>query len=215
MRSLTVNKGNRAQCSAIFIQLRITMSTNIRAKVAYGLSQPNFPVPLQPIISGRDPRVTDYAEVGTEWINRVTNQVWVLTSVVLNQAIWTRVDNTNVNLGLTWSIQAGVGPIALNSNYGYYLTNAGAVTLALPAAAVLGAQIFITTADASAGGAGITITQGAGQYILYGGNASTIGVGGSLDGLNFGNRSLCLQLICTVANTEFTVFNSNFVPNLV
>lgn len=191
------------------------MSTNIRAKVAYGLSEPNFPVPLQPIISGRDPLISDYAAVGTEWINRLTNQVWVLTSVVLNQAIWTRVDNTNVNAGITWSIEPGVGPIALNSNYGYYLTNVAAVGLTLPAAAVLGAQIYITTADASAAAAGFTISQNAGQYIVYGNDTSMLGVAGSLEALNLLQQSITMLLICTVANTEFTVFSSNIIPNLI
>lgn len=191
------------------------MSTNVRSKVAYGLSQPYFNAAQQPILSGRDPIVTDFAEIGTTWINYLTNQVWVLTSVILNQAIWTRIDNTNVNAGITWAIEPGVGPVAMAGNYGYYLTNAAAVALTLPAAAVLGSQILLTTADASAGAAGFTIAQNAGQYIVYGNNASTIGVGGSLDATNFLQVSIVMQLICTVANTEFTVFNSNIIPNLI
>lgn len=191
------------------------MSTNVRSKVAYGLSQPYFRATQTPIISVRDPLATDYAEVGTEWINSTSNQVWVLTSVVLNQAIWTRIDNTNVNAGITWTIQAGVGPIALAANYGYYLTNAAAVALTLPAAAVLGSQIYITTADASAALAGFTIAQNAAQYIVYGDVVSTIGVGGSLNATNMLQQSITMQIICTVANTEFTVFNSNIVPNLI
>lgn len=191
------------------------MSSNQRRKVSYGLSQPYFNVSPLPIVAVRDPLVTDYAEVGTTWINETTDQVWVLTSVVLNQAVWTRVDNSTVNAGITWTVQAGVGPIAMNPNYGYYLTNAAAVTLALPAVAVLGSQIYIATQDASAALAGFTITQNAGQYIQYGDNNSTVGVAGSLDGTNMGQVSLTMQIICTQANTEFTIFSCNFVPNLV
>ena len=186
-----------------------------RAKVSYGLSQPYFNASAQPIVSVRDPLASDFAEIGTEWINGTTNQVWVITSVLNNQAVWTRVDNTNVNLGLTWSIEPGAGPIAMNGNYGYYLTNVGAVTLTLPAAAALGSQIWIATADASAANAGYTINQNALQYIVYDHNTSAVGAGGSLDALNFLQQSLTIVLVCTVANTEFTVFTSNFAPNLV
>lgn len=191
------------------------MSTVQRPKVAYGLSQPYFNASPMPIVVARDPLATDYAEVGTEWINSATNQVWILTSVANNVAVWTRVDNSTVNAGITWSIQAGVGPVALAANYGYYLTNAAAVSLTLPAVATLGAQIYITTADASAPNAGFTIAQNAGQYILFGNDLSTPGVGGSLTAINDLQRSVTMQLICTVANTEFTVFSTNVNPNLL
>jgi hypothetical protein len=194
------------------------MSTNVRSKVSYGLSQPYFSASPQPIVAPRDPFATDYAEIGTEWINSAANHVWILASVVNNVANWMRADNSNANAGINWNITPGVGPVALAANNGYYLTNAAAVALTLPATASLGSQVLITTADASAAGAGFTIAQNAGQYILYNDSESTAGVGGSLDatagGAGFGNISLTLQLICTVANTEFTVFTSNFVPVL-
>lgn len=190
------------------------MSSIQRPKVAYGLSQPYFNVSPIPIVVANDPKVSDFAEVGTEWVNSATNQVWVLTSVVNNQAVWTRVDNSNVNAGITWSIEPGVGPIALNPNYGYYLTNAAAVTLTLPAAAVLGSQIYITTADASAINAGFVINQHAGQYFLYDNATSTVGLAGGLSAINYFNKSIVMQIICTVANTEFTIFSSNIHANL-
>lgn len=193
------------------------MSTNQRRKVAYGLSQPYFNTPQLPIVAMRSPLVTDYAEVGTLWIDESTapHGVWILTDVANNAAQWVRIDNSTANTTVTWAIYAGVGPEALAANYGYYLTNAAAVTLTLPAVAALGSQIFITTANASAANAGFAIDQNAGQYILYAGISSTVGAAGSLQAINLLQRSLVLQLICTVANTEFTVASSNFVPNLV
>lgn len=190
-------------------------STVQRPKVSYGLSQPYFNASPMPITVNVDPKTTNYAEIGTIWINKSTNRSWVLTSVVANAAVWVRMDNSSNNAGITWSTQAGVGPIALASNCGYYLTNAGAVTLSLPVAATLGSQFWIATADASAAGAGFTINQNANQYFLYNDATSTVGAGGSLNAINLGNESIALLVVCTVANIEFTVFSANIAINLV
>jgi hypothetical protein len=41
-----------------------------------------------PILVNRAPTQADFAEVGTLWINPLTNQAWVLTSVITNIANW-------------------------------------------------------------------------------------------------------------------------------
>ncbi len=191
------------------------MAINQRPKVAYGLSQPYFNVSPLPIITNRDPLVTDFAEVGTIWINQTTPTAWLLARVVLNQAVWIEIDNTAAPLGITWHIEAGVGPIVLAENSGYYLTNAAAVALTLPAAAVLGSQIWITTDNASAAGAGFTIAQNAGQYVVLGNDQSTVGVGGRVQAINNLQVSITMILVCTRANTEFTIFSTNINPHLL
>jgi hypothetical protein len=191
------------------------MAINIRPKVAYGLSEPNFAVGPFPIISVRDPFVTDFAEIGTLWINSLTNTVWALTAVVANQAAWVELDSNVANTNITWHTNAGAGPIATAINSGYYLTNAGAVTLNLPVLAAQGSQLYIATDNSSAPGAGFTITQNAGQYIIMGNNVSTPGIGGSIDTLNLFQISITMHLICTVANTEWTIFDTNCNPFFV
>ncbi len=189
------------------------MSTNQRPKVAYGLSQPYFNTTQLPIIVTRDPLVTDFAEVGTIWINQTTPKAWLLAKVVANQAIWIEIDNTASPLGITWHIEAGVGPIVLAENSGYYLTNVAAIDLTLPAAATLGSQIWITTADASAAAAGIRITQGAAQIIRGGGEATGAGAGAKFTIINSLQRAIDVHLICTVANTQWDVVSVNAVAN--
>ena len=191
------------------------MASNQRPKVAYGLSQPNFGVGPIPVTTLRDPLITDFAEIGTLWINKASDKVWVLTSIVLNQAVWTEIDNQTTNVGITWYTDATVGPIALAVNSGYYLTNAAAVATTLPLVSTIGSQIILITSDASAALAGFTITQNANQYIVESANSSTIGVGGSLDATNQLQESITMQLICTVANIEWTVFSTNINPRLI
>jgi hypothetical protein len=189
------------------------MSTNQRPKVAYGLSQPYFNASALPIITTRDPLTTDFAEVGTIWINQTTPKAWLLAKVVANQAIWIEIDNTDAPLGITWHIEAGVGPIVMAENSGYYLTNAAAVDLTLPAAATLGSQIWITTADASAAGAGIRVTQGAAQRIRGAGDITGAGAGAKFSVLDSRKKSVAVLLICTVANTQWDVVSVNAVAN--
>jgi hypothetical protein len=191
------------------------MSVNQRPKVAYSLSQPYFNASPLPIITTRDPFVSDFAEIGTIWINQTTPTAWLLAEIVLNQAVWIEIDNTAAPLGIVWHNIAGVGPQALAANNGYYLQNAAAVALTLPAVATLGSQIYIATFNASAVNAGFTIAQNAAQYIVLGNDVSTPGVGGSLAAIDDRQASITMQLICTIANTEFTVFNTNVNPHLI
>jgi hypothetical protein len=65
------------------------MSVNQRPQVAYGLSQPDFATVSKPISSTRIPTATDFAAIGTIWINTATNAVYILTNVAANSATWT------------------------------------------------------------------------------------------------------------------------------
>jgi hypothetical protein len=186
---------------------------NQRPKVAYGLSQPNFAVGPIPIQSIRDPRTSDFAEIGSVWINSATNNAWMLTSVVNNIAVWQEIDNAGGGGGggLTWHIEPGPGPVAMAPNSGYYLTGAGMTGLVLPLISALGAQIYIATADASVFGFGFAVAQNAGQYILNGANSTTPGIVGGIQTVGVLPRSMTMILICTVANTEWTMFVENNV----
>src|SRR5690606_36550626 len=77
-----------------------------------------------------------------------------------------------------------------------YLSS-GNINLNLPLTAQLGDSIKISNASGN-----FTITQNAGQTIHFGGVDTTTGVAGSITSLN---ANAIIQLICTVADTDWTV----------
>ena len=191
------------------------MPNKIKTNVAYGRYPALINLANEPIVAQRDPNTTsDKYELGQEWINSATDSVWILTSYTAGLPIWTEIDNNNVNLGITWHTNAGLGLIQLAVNAGYTLTNPGAVNTILPVLAVVGSQIFIHDNNAAAANAGFNITQNAGQHILYAGGASVVGIAGGLHAVNNLQQSLSIHLICTTVNTTWTVFTSDFAPLL-
>jgi hypothetical protein len=100
----------------------------------------------------------------------------------------------------TWVEVTGTSQAAA-VNTGYILNNAGLVTLTLPSTAAVG-QIVEA---AGKGSGGWRIAQNAGQTIHFGSANTTTGAGGRLDSTN---RYDCVRLLCTTANTDFTVLSS-------
>jgi hypothetical protein len=87
------------------------------------------------------------------------------------------------------------------SNNGYVADNAGLVTLSLPTTSSFGDQIDIV----GRGAGGWTISQGSGQQIIIGNTSSTVGAGGSVSSTN---RRDSLSIVCTNANTEWTILGA-------
>ena len=83
----------------------------------------------------------------------------------------------------------------------YTMDNAALVTGTLPAAAAVGERIQVI----GKGAGGWAIAQNAGQTIHFGATDTTTGAGGSLASTN---QYDVVELICTVANTDFTVISS-------
>lgn len=111
------------------------MSVSQNINIAYSLSQPLSAIFPSPIVSVRDPRTTDKAQIGTIWVNKSTNDGWVLTSVVSNSATWIGIgggsgefsDLTvtgNANIGTSAGAQIVIGndlgatAVTLNSGTG-------------------------------------------------------------------------------------------------
>jgi hypothetical protein len=92
-------------------------------------------------------------------------------------------------------------------NNGYIADNAGLVTLTLPAVAALGSIIRV----AGKGTGGWSIAQNAGQVIHFGAFDTTPGALGSLSS---NQQYDCVELVCTTANTDFTVVSvmGNLTP---
>lgn len=55
---------------------------------AYALNQPLSRIPLIPIQALQDPTVRNKAPLGTLWVNKLTNEAWILTSIENNEAQW-------------------------------------------------------------------------------------------------------------------------------
>lgn len=83
-------------------------------------------------------------------------------------------------------------------NNGYIANNGGLVTLSLPSTANVGDVIYIV----GKGSGGWKVGQAAGQQIIMGSSATTIGAGGSIASTN---QYDSIALVCTIANTTWTV----------
>lgn len=93
------------------------------------------------------------------------------------------------------------GTVPLVANNGYILNNAGVLVGTLPVTAAVGTIIDIV----GKGAGGWAISQNAGQSINILSSTTTVGVGGSLASTQ---RYNCITLICTVADTQWTVKSS-------
>lgn len=91
--------------------------------VAYGLSDALLEVFPQPIVSTRDPQAGDKAQLGTVWVNKSTNDFFVLTSVVANSATWSSPSNGS---GIFSSLEATTGDIT--ADLGNIVATVGNVT---------------------------------------------------------------------------------------
>lgn len=102
--------------------------------------------------------------------------------------------------GIAWTEVTGTSQ-AMAVDNGYIASNAGLVTLTLPATAVVGDRIRI----AGKGAGGWRCGQNAGQTINFGNTATTAGVAGYIDSTN---RYDALELLCITANTTWVALSS-------
>lgn len=194
------------------------MSKQTQVQRAYGQYPALINIANEPKVSRRNPTAADRAELGQIWINKLTNEVYMLTSVGtvaggnFGAAVWTRLDNGAGATGIAW-ITTAAANVNMAVNSGYYLTNPGAITLVLPVASVVGDEIWITTEDASGAGAGIQVTQGAWQRIRGAADITGVGGGTKFSILNSMQESVVVHLICTVANTQWDVVSINAIAN--
>jgi len=85
--------------------------------------------------------------------------------------------------------------------HGYICTGGGTLVLLLPPVSVLGDIIEITID----GSAGFQVTQGAGQSIKFGNQATTAGVGGSISTTGQGDT---IRMVCQTANLKWNILAS-------
>jgi hypothetical protein len=98
-----------------------------------------------------------------------------------------------------WTVIAGTTQTAAISS-GYIPSNGSLTTITLPAVAAVGSIIRIC----GQGAGGWSIVYGAAQSIIIGSKQSTVTTGN----LSSSNANDTVELLCTVANTTFTVLSS-------
>src|SRR6267378_62766 len=109
---------------------------------------------------------------------------------------------TSTGGGIAWSEITIVGPTQMVVDHGYITNNGSPVQLLLPMVAVLGSTIVIV----GKGAGGWLLTQNAGQTILLGASASTVGVTGTVGS---SESSACIEMVCITANTTWRIRDAN------
>ena len=61
---------------------------NTKPKMAYGPGDDLVQIPAAPIIAKRAPTTSDFAQLGTTWVDKSADTVYVLTSISSNSANW-------------------------------------------------------------------------------------------------------------------------------
>lgn len=100
---------------------------------------------------------------------------------------------------MTWE-EITVNTKTMEDNHGYQANNSTLVTFTLPAVAALNSRLRVV----GKGAGGWKIKQNAGQTIHFKANDTVTGLEGSL---NSTGRRDAVELICTVANSEWTVIS--------
>ncbi len=100
--------------------------------------------------------------------------------------------------GTTWKLISANQTLVAGESY-LVDTSGGAITLALPAVAVIGDYFRVYNLSAANH---VTISQGAGQQVRIASSLTTLGAGGSLTTTQAGDS---LEIVCSVANNNFNV----------
>ncbi len=108
---------------------------------------------------------------------------------------------SNTGAGFSWNTVAGTTQTVAAEN-GYINGNAGLTTYLLPATGAVGDTFQL----AGFGAGGWILTQNALQVIHYNSTDTMIGLGGSIAS---SNRYNTIEVMCIVANTDWTVLDSS------
>jgi len=143
------------------------MSSIQFTQTAYGLSQALinvFPVPI--VSPSANPTTSNFAQIGTVWINKSANAAFILTSIVSNSANWI---NLVGGAGVFTSLTVNPGPTNLST------VGNGAVTI--------GNSSNTAAVTINSGSGGVAVN-GNGNSISFGSDAAanTVSVGSATGG---------------------------------
>ena len=124
---------------------------NLNRGVAYGLSDSLLNVFPAPIASTRNPSNNDRAQLGTVWVNKSTNDFFILTSVTANVSTWSSSSNGS---GIFSDLEATTGDIT--ADLGNLVATAGSV-LAEGNIVANSGNIIAYTGEINATAGGLTV----------------------------------------------------------
>ena len=122
------------------------MSSRQLQQNLYGFPSPLSKQAYPPIQSNRAPLTTDYAPIGSIFVNQLTNSAYVLTSIVSNSATWDLINNAGGSGSFT--------------------------TLSVSGLSTLGATNILGTANVNVSGAAVTTIGTGGTGSVSIGNAT-------------------------------------------
>lgn len=159
------------------------MATAQRKNIAYGLDNPLQQLYPLPIASHRAPTTRDKAQIGSFWVDTLTNTTYCLTSITANVAQWSNLVGSGT--GIFPAVEATAGDIT--ADVGNFVATLGTFQIATinntmlitdgtghivsPGAATNGQILIGSTGAAPAlatltAGPGVTITNGAGAITI-------------------------------------------------
>jgi hypothetical protein len=191
------------------------MSTQAPRNVAYGLSDPLLNVAQAPIIAQRDPTTKDRAQLGTEWINQLTDNIWFLVKVEDNISTWIQVGGSGGTITFDADFGSAVpsGGILTLTGAGDILTSATGSTVTFTGSGV--ETVHTGSGDVTVSGNAITITGG--NNISTTGSLSTVTVnvsGTSNHQLQVGNASGSLTSLGLATNGQLPIGSTGVNPVL-
>ncbi len=98
---------------------------NVAPIFAYGMGDNLVQLTPLPIIATRSPSTSDFAQIGTTWVDKPSDAVYVLTSIVANSANW----STSPASGVGTFTAVTVNPGDLTMTAGDIIISAGVLTV--------------------------------------------------------------------------------------
>ena len=182
------------------------MSVNITQQSGYGLGQVGSPIygaSLPPIVTTRNPGVTDYAPIGSFWVNTSNNTTYFLTSLSAGVATWsggTGGAGAFATLSsVTTTIVGTTLTVGTNATIGGTLGVTGATTLA--AATIVGAL----TQTGGVAGIGTDATT----------NAINLGTGAAAKVLTIGNSSGTTSIALNTGTGNSLNLGTNAIAHVI
>lgn len=135
---------------------------------SYTRNQPELRIPQPPIVAKRSPNNNDKYTISQEWINTLTNAVFVLTSYVNGIPTWSDITGAS---GLFTAITVTTGPNSILGTTS--INNSGIASTNIGTGTNSGVTTIGNTATA---GSGIALNVGSGNLVVTGGgNVVSIG----------------------------------------
>lgn len=138
------------------------MATSQRLNSAYGIDNPLQALATLPIQSKRAPTQRDKAQIGQMWVDKLTNTVYVCTSIVSNITQWTNLVGSGTGIFPALQITTLSDTMLIADNLGN-IVSPGAATNGQILIGSTGLAPSLSTLTA---GAGVTITNGAGTITI-------------------------------------------------